>query len=160
MFALQTDESVGVVTKQTISDGNFTFSGNATASVTWKSGQSAQDNVVNVTQALSRKSFFLAFQDIGSCIAIKKVSVTYKYCPSVTSNGVTFNKTFAPALRDKEVNVTGRCLDHASPSKALLIARCLSSGDWTTDNGIVCLCDPGFEMANGKCIGKSMVDTK
>ena len=70
------------------------------------------------------------------------------------SNGVTFNKTMAPALHDKEVSVTGQCLDHASSSSALLVAKCLSSGDWKTDNSIACLCNVGFEMANGKCVGK------
>jgi len=153
VLALQSDTPITVY-KQTIAGGNFTFVSNATADVTWTNGQSPQNNVVNVTQVLSEQNFYLAFQDIGSCIAVKAISVTFKFCSSVTSNGVTFNKTIAPPLRDKEVNVTGRCLDHASSSSALLVAKCLSSGYWRTDNSNVCLCNPGFEMVNGKCIGK------
>lgn len=156
ILALQTDEPSSAVSEQTIIDQSFTFVGNASAKFTWTSAQSVQENVINVTQVLSKKNIYIAFQDIGSCIAIKKISVTYKFCPSVTSNGVTFNKTFAPPLHDKEASVTGSCLSHASSvsPKALLTASCLSNGDWRKDNSIVCQCDPGFEMVNEKCQSK------
>lgn len=157
VFVLYTDNEIsGGIPVSFVEESKLSFITNVTASMTWNASVTPQDNKVNVTFVLPKKGFYLVFQDIGACISLREVSVTYKYCPLVTTNGVTYNRTFSPALRDRENSVTGKCLDNASvySRNALLVGKCLANGEWKLDNDATCLCNPGFEIHLGKCQGR------
>ena len=157
VFALFADTGItGGILMHYTTEGKLRFLANVTASMTWNSSVTPRNNKVNVTFLVPKKGFYLAFQDVGACISLVEVSVTYKYCPPVTINGVMYNRTSSPALRDNEKNVTGRCLDNASAysRSALLVGKCQASGEWKMDQGVRCLCNPGFEMHNDQCRSK------
>ncbi|KAB5546123.1 hypothetical protein PHYPO_G00068510 [Pangasianodon hypophthalmus] len=50
-----------------------------------------------VLENLSRKGFYLAFQDTGACVAIYSVRVYYKTCPTTVKSLATFPETVTMA---------------------------------------------------------------
>ncbi|KAJ8252850.1 hypothetical protein GJAV_G00206280 [Gymnothorax javanicus] len=62
---------------------------------------------------IARKGFYLAFQDIGACIALVSVRVYYKKCPFTFRNLATFPDTIPRMDSSSLVEVRGACVKNA-----------------------------------------------
>uniref|UniRef100_A0AAY4B6G7 receptor protein-tyrosine kinase n=1 Tax=Denticeps clupeoides TaxID=299321 RepID=A0AAY4B6G7_9TELE len=100
-----------------------------------------------VVDGLSRKGFYLAFQDIGACVALFSVRVYYKTCPTTVKGLASFPETVASgeALR----KVTGACVENAVSEDQPLIF-CTTDGEWVVPMG-QCQCLPGYEPVDDAC---------
>ncbi|XP_008317890.1 ephrin type-A receptor 2a isoform X4 [Cynoglossus semilaevis] len=94
---------------------------------------------------LSRKGFYLAFQDLGACVALLSVRVYYKTCPSTVQSLASFPETVADALREVE----GTCVENAV-SQATPRIYCTAEGEWVVPVG-QCQCLPGYETTGESC---------
>ncbi|XP_013861652.1 ephrin type-A receptor 2a [Austrofundulus limnaeus] len=94
---------------------------------------------------LSKKGFYLAFQDMGACVALLSVRVYYKTCPSTVQSLAAFPETVADALKVVE----GSCVNNAV-SQATPRIYCTSEGDWVVPVG-QCQCLPGYEAKENSC---------
>lgn len=103
--------------------------------------------------ALSRKGFYLAFQDVGACIALVSVRVFYKKCPLSVRNLAQFPDTITGADTSSLVEVRGSCVDN-SEEKEVPKMYCGADGEWLVPIGN-CLCNPGYEERNSECQGKN-----
>lgn len=106
-----------------------------------------------VVESLSRKGFYLAFQDIGACMALLSVRVYYKTCPATIKSLAAFPETVAgggvnQALRE----VAGACVKNAVSEESPRI-YCTMDGEWVVPVG-QCQCMPGYEAVNDTCRGK------
>ncbi|XP_076000545.1 ephrin type-A receptor 4 [Genypterus blacodes] len=99
--------------------------------------------------ALSRKGFYLAFQDVGACIALVSVRVFYKKCPLAVRNLAQFPDTITGADTSSLVEVRGSCVDN-SEEKEVPKMYCGADGEWLVPIGN-CLCNPGYEERNAEC---------
>ncbi|XP_056260035.1 ephrin type-A receptor 2a [Seriola aureovittata] len=94
---------------------------------------------------LSRKGFYLAFQDMGACVALLSVRVYYKTCPSTVQSLAAFPETVADALREVE----GACVENAV-SQATPRIYCTAEGEWVVPVG-QCQCLSGYETTGDSC---------
>lgn len=101
-----------------------------------------------VVGPLSKKGFYLAFQDIGACVALLSVRVYYKTCPSTVISLAAFPETVADTLREVE----GECVENAI-SQATPRIYCSADGDWVVPMG-QCQCLPGYETTGDSCQGE------
>uniref|UniRef100_A0A8C9VYD9 receptor protein-tyrosine kinase n=1 Tax=Scleropages formosus TaxID=113540 RepID=A0A8C9VYD9_SCLFO len=99
--------------------------------------------------ALTRKGFYLAFQDVGACIALVSVRVFYKKCPLTVRNLAQFPDTITGADTSSLVEVRGSCVNN-SEEKDVPKMYCGADGEWLVPIGN-CLCNTGFEERNGEC---------
>ncbi|XP_069098759.1 ephrin type-A receptor 1 [Pleurodeles waltl] len=107
---------------------------------------------VSTISRLSRRGFYLAFQNFGACVALVGVRVFYKVCPETRSRLALFPETLAGA--DSLAEVVGHCLDNAQedgggPPKM----HCSADGEWLVPVG-QCQCLAGFEEneSGGECL--------
>uniref|UniRef100_A0A7N6A3Z6 receptor protein-tyrosine kinase n=1 Tax=Anabas testudineus TaxID=64144 RepID=A0A7N6A3Z6_ANATE len=105
--------------------------------------------------ALTRKGFYLAFQDVGACIALVSVRVFYKKCPLAVRNLAQFPDTITGADTSSLVEVRGSCVDN-SEEKEVPKMYCGADGEWLVPIGN-CLCNPGYEERNAECQAPSPV---
>eukprot|EP00064_Thunnus_orientalis_P008470 superscaffoldBa00001006_g8493 len=103
--------------------------------------------------ALTRKGFYLAFQDVGACIALVSVRVFYKKCPLAVRNLAQFPDTITGADTSSLVEVRGSCVDN-SEEKEVPKMYCGADGEWLVPIGN-CLCNPGYEERNAECQGQA-----
>ena len=97
---------------------------------------------------LSQKGFYLAFQDMGACVALISVRVFYKTCPTTVQSLAAFPETVTDALR----LVEGSCVAHAvSPSAPSIY--CTADGEWLVPQG-QCQCEAGYEAVGEACEGE------
>ncbi|XP_045884522.1 ephrin type-A receptor 2a [Micropterus dolomieu] len=96
-------------------------------------------------EPLSRKGFYLAFQDMGACVALLSVRVYYKTCPSTVQSLAAFPETVAGALREVE----GTCVENAV-SQATPRIYCTAEGEWVVPVG-QCQCLAGYETTGDSC---------
>ncbi|KAM4587998.1 ephrin type-A receptor 2a [Odontesthes bonariensis] len=94
---------------------------------------------------LSRKGFYLAFQDMGACVALLSVRVYYKTCPSTVQSLAVFPETVADALTEVE----GACVENAV-GQATPRIYCTAEGEWVVPVG-QCQCLPGYETTGDSC---------
>lgn len=94
---------------------------------------------------LSRKGFYLAFQDMGACVALLSVRVYYKTCPSTVQSLAAFPETVADTLREVE----GSCVENAV-SQATPRIYCTAEGEWVVPVG-QCQCLAGYETTGDSC---------
>ncbi|CAJ1072002.1 ephrin type-A receptor 3-like isoform X2 [Xyrichtys novacula] len=97
---------------------------------------------------LSKKGFYLAFQDLGACIALVSVRVFYKKCPLTVLNLAQFPDTITggdTAL----VEVYGVCVNSSEEFEAPKM-YCSADGGWLVPIGR-CVCKPGFEENKDAC---------
>ncbi|XP_034038634.1 ephrin type-A receptor 4b isoform X2 [Thalassophryne amazonica] len=97
---------------------------------------------------LSKKGFYLAFQDLGACIALVSVRVFYKKCPLTVLNLAEFPDTITggdTAL----VEVHGVCVNASEEFEAPKM-YCSADGGWLVPIGR-CVCKPGFEENKDTC---------
>uniref|UniRef100_A0A3Q2DAW4 receptor protein-tyrosine kinase n=1 Tax=Cyprinodon variegatus TaxID=28743 RepID=A0A3Q2DAW4_CYPVA len=99
--------------------------------------------------ALTRKGFYLAFQDVGACIALVSVRVFYKKCPLSVRNLAQFPDTITGADTSSLVEVRGSCVDNSEERDDPKM-YCGADGEWLVPIGI-CLCNPGYEERNSEC---------
>lgn len=102
---------------------------------------------------LSKKGFYLAFQDVGACIALVSVRVFYKKCPLTVRNLAQFPDTITGADTSSLVEVRGSCVNN-SEEKDVPKMYCGADGEWLVPIGN-CLCNAGYDEHNGECQGRS-----
>lgn len=101
---------------------------------------------------LSRRGFYLAFQDIGACIALTSVRVYYKRCVGVSRNLAVFTDVVTGADSSSLVEVRGQCVDHAEERDTPKM-YCSAEGEWLVPIGR-CVCSAGFEEHRDSCVGE------
>lgn len=106
---------------------------------------------VRIIGPLSRRGFYLAFQDVGACIALVSVKVYYKKCWSIIENLATFPDTVTGSEFSSLVEVEGTCVSDAeeeadnSPKM-----HCSAEGEWLVPIG-KCICKAGFHQKGDAC---------
>nr|XP_035954736.1 ephrin type-A receptor 5-like isoform X2 [Halichoerus grypus] len=103
---------------------------------------------------LSKKGFYLAFQDVGACIALVSVRVYYKKCPSVVRHLAVFPDTITGADSSQLLEVSGSCVNHSVTDEPPKM-HCSAEGEWLVPIG-KCMCKAGYEEKNGTCQGKNL----
>ncbi|XP_064182889.1 ephrin type-A receptor 6-like isoform X1 [Anguilla rostrata] len=98
---------------------------------------------------IARKGFYLAFQDIGACIALVSVRVYYKKCPSTFRNLAAFPDTVPRVDSSSLVEVRGACVRNAEERDTPKL-YCGADGDWLVPLGR-CVCSVGYEELDGNC---------
>ncbi|KAM3837633.1 ephrin type-A receptor 3 isoform 1-T1 [Vipera latastei] len=97
---------------------------------------------------VSKKGFYLAFQDVGACVALVSVRVYFKKCPFTIKNLAMFPDT-VPMDSQSLVEVQGSCVNHSKeedPPKMY----CSTEGEWLVPIG-KCLCNAGYEERGYAC---------
>ncbi|XP_035269423.1 ephrin type-A receptor 3 [Anguilla anguilla] len=97
---------------------------------------------------LSKKGFYLAFQDVGACIALVSVRVFYKKCPLTVLNLARFPDTVTGG-DSALVEVRGACVDDSEELEAPRM-YCSADGGWLVPIGR-CVCKAGFGEHEGRC---------
>nr|XP_020140312.1 ephrin type-A receptor 6 isoform X8 [Microcebus murinus] len=100
---------------------------------------------------IERKGFYLAFQDIGACIALVSVRVFYKKCPFTVRNLAMFPDTIPRVDSSSLVEVRGSCVKSAEERDTPKL-YCGADGDWLVPLGR-CICSTGYEEVEGSCHG-------
>ncbi|KAI4579271.1 hypothetical protein MJT46_000639, partial [Ovis ammon polii x Ovis aries] len=98
---------------------------------------------------IERKGFYLAFQDIGACIALVSVRVFYKKCPFTVRNLAVFPDTIPRVDSSSLVEVRGSCVKSAEERDTPKL-YCGADGDWLVPLGR-CICSTGYEEIEGSC---------
>uniref|UniRef100_A0A8C6LH04 receptor protein-tyrosine kinase n=1 Tax=Nothobranchius furzeri TaxID=105023 RepID=A0A8C6LH04_NOTFU len=104
---------------------------------------------VRDVKVTTRKGFYLAFQDVGACIALVSVRVFYKTCPLTVRNLATFPDTVTGADTSSLVEVRGSCVNQSEEREEPKM-YCGADGEWLVPIG-GCLCKPGYEEKSGTC---------
>lgn len=107
---------------------------------------------VRDVRVTTRKGFYLAFQDVGACIALVSVRVFYKTCPLTVRNLATFPDTVTGADTSSLVEVRGSCVNQSEEREEPKM-YCGADGEWLVPIG-GCLCNPGYQEKSGTCKGK------
>uniref|UniRef100_A0A4W5MY28 receptor protein-tyrosine kinase n=1 Tax=Hucho hucho TaxID=62062 RepID=A0A4W5MY28_9TELE len=97
---------------------------------------------------LSKKGFYLAFQDLGACIALVSVRVFYKKCPLTVLNLAQFPDTVTGG-DSALVEVRGLCVNASEEFEAPRM-YCSADGGWLVPIGR-CVCKPGYEEHKDFC---------
>ncbi|XP_043916864.1 ephrin type-A receptor 5 isoform X2 [Protopterus annectens] len=98
---------------------------------------------------LTKKGFYLAFQDVGACIALVSVRVYYKKCPSVVRNLALFPDTITGADSSQLLEVSGSCVNNSVADDPPRM-HCSAEGEWLVPIG-KCMCKAGYEEINNSC---------
>uniref|UniRef100_A0A8C7X1S7 receptor protein-tyrosine kinase n=1 Tax=Oryzias sinensis TaxID=183150 RepID=A0A8C7X1S7_9TELE len=98
---------------------------------------------------VTQKGFYLAFQDVGACIALVSVKVFYKRCPSTVRNLAAFPDTVPHMDSSSLVEVRGACVENAEERDTPKL-YCGADGDWLVPLGR-CVCSIGHEEMDGHC---------
>ncbi|XP_069467203.1 ephrin type-A receptor 2 isoform X2 [Ambystoma mexicanum] len=104
---------------------------------------------VRVVGPLRRKGFYLAFQDIGACVALLSVRIYYKKCPALVQGLAAFPETIAGAGSQPLTKVRGACVEHAVASEEPIM-HCNGDGEWLVPIG-QCRCQAGYERVLDAC---------
>ncbi|XP_059525978.1 ephrin type-A receptor 5 isoform X3 [Myotis daubentonii] len=104
---------------------------------------------------LSKTGFYLAFQDLGACIALVSVRVYYKKCPSVVRHLAVFPDTITGADSSQLLEVSGSCVNHSVTEEPPKM-HCSAEGEWLVPIG-KCMCKAGYEEKNGTCEAPSPI---
>ncbi|XP_068934374.1 ephrin type-A receptor 8 [Petaurus breviceps papuanus] len=99
---------------------------------------------------LSKRGFYLAFQDIGACIAILSLRVYYKKCPAMVRNLAAFSEAVTGADSSSLVEVRGECVGH-SEERDTPKMYCSAEGEWLVPIG-KCVCSAGYEELQDACV--------
>ncbi|XP_073701116.1 ephrin type-A receptor 3-like [Garra rufa] len=104
---------------------------------------------------MTKKGFYLAFQDVGACVALVSVRVYFKKCPFTVRNLAMFPDT-VPTDSQSLVEVRGSCVNNSreeDPPKMY----CSTEGEWLVPIG-KCLCNIGYEERGVACQGLAVVE--
>ncbi|XP_028846132.1 ephrin type-A receptor 3 isoform X2 [Denticeps clupeoides] len=97
---------------------------------------------------VTKKGFYLAFQDVGACVALVSVRVYFKKCPFMVRNLATFPDT-VPMDTQSLVEVRGSCVNNSKEEEPPKM-YCSTEGEWLVPIG-KCLCNIGFEERGVTC---------
>ncbi|MEQ2292821.1 Ephrin type-B receptor 2 [Ameca splendens] len=98
---------------------------------------------------VSRKGFYLAFQDYGACMSVIAVKVFYRKCPRVIQNGAVFHETLSGAESTSLVAARGVCVPNGEEVDVPIKLYCNGDGEWMVPIGR-CMCKAGYEaLENG-----------
>ncbi|XP_078513798.1 ephrin type-A receptor 3 isoform X1 [Lissotriton helveticus] len=97
---------------------------------------------------ISKKGFYLAFQDVGACVALVSVRVYFKKCPFTVRNLAMFPDT-VPMDSQSLVEVRGSCVNHSKEEDPPRM-YCSTEGEWLVPIG-KCLCNAGYEERGVAC---------
>uniref|UniRef100_A0A3Q3SMJ0 receptor protein-tyrosine kinase n=1 Tax=Mastacembelus armatus TaxID=205130 RepID=A0A3Q3SMJ0_9TELE len=97
---------------------------------------------------MTKKGFYLAFQDVGACVALVSVRVYFKKCPYTVRNLASFPDT-VPMDSQSLVEVKGSCVNHSKEEEPPRM-YCSTEGEWLVPIG-KCLCNPGYEERSSTC---------
>ena len=119
---------------------NFTNYANISEISLYSAGTTLRSNETLQIELTSEKSgFYLAVVDLGTCITIHHVVVSYSVCPAESAELIHRPETVAPAS-----NVSGQCVENSStPGGENPVIKCTNEGEWEVVQG--CLCIPGYE---------------
>ncbi|KAG9276992.1 ephrin type-A receptor 2-like [Astyanax mexicanus] len=97
---------------------------------------------------LSRRGFYLAFQDVGACVALLGVRVFYTTCPAIQRSLATFpERVTAGALAEVE----GACVkDAVVVGQVAPRMYCTAEGEWVVPVG-QCHCRAGYQAVGQTC---------
>uniref|UniRef100_A0A4W4E044 receptor protein-tyrosine kinase n=1 Tax=Electrophorus electricus TaxID=8005 RepID=A0A4W4E044_ELEEL len=104
---------------------------------------------------LTKKGFYLAFQDLGACIALVSVRVFYKKCPHVVKNLAFFPDTITGSDSSQLLEVPGTCVNNSVAEEPPRM-HCSAEGEWLVPIGR-CMCKAGHEEVNGSCQAPSPI---
>ncbi|CAH7439633.1 Epha5 [Phodopus roborovskii] len=99
---------------------------------------------------LSKRGFYLAFQDIGACLAILSLRIYYKKCPAMVRNLAAFSEAVTGADSSSLVEVRGQCVRH-SEERDTPKMYCSAEGEWLVPIG-KCVCSAGYEERRDACM--------
>ena len=156
IFSYPTDNMIiAGVEKAMIVAGKFTLAGEINANNVWNSSQRRITNKASLEFGIQSKGLYLAFQDVGGCIALGKVQLSSNFCPGQITGGVSYNRTPSPPTGNS-TKVYGKCslnsesLHHVNS----LYMECLSNGSWSKPtSALTCLCKPGYQTTSKGCQG-------
>ncbi|XP_062605809.1 ephrin type-B receptor 1-B-like isoform X3 [Saccostrea cucullata] len=95
---------------------------------------------------------YIAFQDLGACVTLISVKISYIMCPNITVNYAFFQETPVGRLNPGFEEHTGVCVANAA-EKTRPKYLCRSDGMWTYPTGL-CQCLSGYEGQGGTaCVG-------
>uniref|UniRef100_A0A674CYD2 receptor protein-tyrosine kinase n=1 Tax=Salmo trutta TaxID=8032 RepID=A0A674CYD2_SALTR len=103
---------------------------------------------------VTKKGFYLAFQDVGACVALVSVRVYFKMCPFIVRNLASFPDT-VPMDSHSLVEVKGLCVNHSKEQEPPRM-YCSTEGEWLVPIG-KCLCNVGYEERGSSCQGKTVI---
>lgn len=101
---------------------------------------------------LSKRGFYLAFQDISACLAILSLRIYYKKCPTMVRNLAAFSEAVTGADSSSLVEVRGQCVRH-SEERDTPKMYCSAEGEWLVPIG-KCVCSAGYEERRDACVGE------
>ncbi|TFJ99238.1 Ephrin type-B receptor 5 [Platysternon megacephalum] len=110
---------------------------------------------------LTRRGFYLAFQDSGACMSLVAVQVFFYKCPAVVRGFASFPETFAGGERTSLVEAVGTCVVDAEEASTAgssgVRLHCNGEGEWMVAIGR-CTCRSGYQPANdeGACKGERL----
>ncbi|XP_069598146.1 ephrin type-A receptor 2 isoform X1 [Ranitomeya imitator] len=99
---------------------------------------------------LTKKGFYLAFQDIGACVALLSVRIYYKKCPAAVQGMALFPETVAGADSQTLAKVTGKCVENSVSVGDDPSMHCNTDGEWLVLIG-QCVCTAGYERVGDEC---------
>ncbi|XP_058684476.1 ephrin type-B receptor 4 [Poecile atricapillus] len=96
---------------------------------------------------LSRAGFYLAFQDLGACMALLSVRLFFRRCPAATARLARFPATVPAEL---VAPVAGACVAGAVPAaQGVPLMYCREDGRWAEPPALGCVCGAGMEPSEG-----------
>uniref|UniRef100_A0A671SGU2 receptor protein-tyrosine kinase n=1 Tax=Sinocyclocheilus anshuiensis TaxID=1608454 RepID=A0A671SGU2_9TELE len=97
---------------------------------------------------LSRRGFYLAFQDLGGCVALLGLRVFYTTCPAMMRSLAAFPEQVASGAL---AEVEGTCVkDAVVVGEAAPRMYCTAEGEWVVPVG-QCLCRAGYQAVGDAC---------
>ncbi|XP_076848073.1 ephrin type-B receptor 2 [Brachyhypopomus gauderio] len=103
---------------------------------------------------VSRRGFFLAFQDYGACMSLIAVRVYYRKCPRAVRNGAVFPETLSGAESTSLVAARGTCVPNAEEVDVPIKLYCNGDGEWLVPIGR-CMCKAGYEAVENGTVCKA-----
>ncbi|XP_064593775.1 ephrin type-B receptor 4 [Zonotrichia leucophrys gambelii] len=96
---------------------------------------------------LRRAGFYLAFQDLGACMALLSVRLFFRRCPAATARLARFPGTVPAEL---VAPVPGECVPGAVPAaEGTPLMYCREDGQWAEPPALGCVCGIGMEPSEG-----------
>ena len=119
---------------------NYEKVGRVSPQVSDETGSSTETLVIDLD---AESGFYLALVDMGTCVIISRILVSYYVCPAETSQLIIRPEAIEASSPDDVV--IGECVENSSPLCGLNpLLSCGAEGQW---NVIVpCRCNPGFEL--------------
>ena len=104
-------------------------------------------NTYNFPLPPSSTGFYIAVQDIGSCIALSRLRIYRENCKSFQTGLVRYPNAPAPVSGEASVNFT--CVPNGGVMGDEDTVNCGSDGTWA-EGSPMCGCKPGYEINQAK----------